>query len=276
MDVQYDSRNDALAAFLKDRRGRVDPKQVGLVEGDRRRVAGLRREEVAQLAGVSVDYYARLEQGRQRTASAQVLRAVGRALCLTDDERRHLFTLAGVSDDTALGAMDDVAERRLRGLLAAFGDTPAMVVGRFVDIVYSNHAASFLYTDFAALPESHRNGLRWMLFADEAKSLYGEGWQDEVEELVGMLRLDAGNDPHSERLRMLVSELNGHSALFRQLWQDQTVSTWHLHRKTLNHPAFGAMGFTNEFITAHTAPQVGIVIMVPDDPERFAAAMRRT
>jgi transcriptional regulator with XRE-family HTH domain len=273
--VQYDARNVALAGFLRDRRGRVEPKQVGLVGGERRRVAGLRREEVAQLAGLSVDYYARLEQGRQRTASAQALRAVGRALCLTDDERRHLFTLAGVSDDPAPEALDEAAEHRVRGLVAAFGDTPALVVGPFVDIVHANPAASFLFTDFAALPAPQRNGLYWLLFADEARSLYGEGWRGEVEELVGMMRLDAGNDPRSERLRALVSELSEHSPLFRQLWKDQTVSSWHLHRKTLTHPAFGAMGFTNEFITAHSVQQVGIVLMVPDDPERFAAAMPR-
>jgi transcriptional regulator with XRE-family HTH domain len=261
-----------LAAFLRDRRARVEPAQVGLVGGGRRRVPGLRREEVAQLARLSVDYYARLEQGRQRTASAQVLRAVAGALCLTEDERRHLFVLARVPDDSPPVA-DAGGEPSVRGFVAALGDIPALVVGPYVDIVHANPAATLLFTDFAALPPAERNGLRWMLLEETARARYGDAWESSAGELVGMLRLDSGRLPGTDRLRALVADLTARSPLFRRLWRDQAVSAWNHHLKTLRHPAFGEMSFTNEFVTLRSAPQLTVVTVIPAEPERFREAL---
>lgn len=266
-------RNVALAQFLRDRRARVDPEVVGLRAGPRRRVAGLRREEVAQLADVSVDYYSRLEQGRQPTASPSVLSGVARALRLTDDERRHLFTLARVPGDDAAPVPADTGLERVRQLLTVFGDTPVMVFGPFVDIVDANPAAAFLFTDFARLPPPHRNGVRWMLLAPEARDRYREQWESAAGELIGMLRLHAGQHPDSPRLAELIGELGAHSALFRRLWEEQTVSQWAHHHKVLRHPGFGSMAFTNEFVSVDAAPHLHVVVMAPADPTRFTAAL---
>ncbi|MEV4343570.1 helix-turn-helix transcriptional regulator [Actinoplanes sp. NPDC049596] len=265
-------RNEALGAFLRDRRSRVAPDRVGLPLSHRRRVRGLRREEVAQLAGLSVDYYARLEQGRQPTASTGVLRSVARALCLTDDERRHLFTLAHVADEPAETA-SDAGEQQVRDLVALLGPTPAMVVRPLLDVVYANPAAVFVFDDFAAMPPAERNGLRWMLLAARARERYGEAWVGAATELTGLLRLRAGQHPDDPRLAEVTAELTEHSALFRRLWRDQAVSQWRHDRKRLYHPAFGSMEFTNEFLTVQSAPHLSVIVMAPGEPGRFATAM---
>jgi len=266
-------RNEALASFLRDRRGRVEPERVGLPAGRRRRVPGLRREEVARLAGLSVDYYARLEQGRQQTASPGVLGSVARTLRLSDDERQHLFDLAKVADRTPAPTSTDGGEERVRQLLTALGDTPALALGPFVDIVHANTSAKYLFADFDALPPPHRNGVRWMMLAPRARDLHGDDWADAAAELVGLLRLHAGQNPDSARLTEITDELSALSPLFNQLWREQTVSTWQHREKTLRHPDLGEMSFANEFLTVQSAPQLSVVVMVPADPERFSAAL---
>ncbi|MFD0783217.1 helix-turn-helix transcriptional regulator [Micromonospora azadirachtae] len=266
-------RNKALAAFLRDRRGRVEPSHLGLPHTSGRRVPGLRREEVAHVAGVSVDYYARLEQGRQRSASPSVLNSVARTLRLTKDERRHLFDLARVPDEPPAAEPDGVAEQRVRRLLIALGDNPAMVIGRFVDIVDANPAASFVFADFAAMPSAERNGVRWMLLSERARELYGDGWESAAAELVGMLRLDAGQYPEDPRLGEITAELVEHSPLFRRLWRDQTVSTWQHHQKLLRHPEVGEIELTNEFLTVHGAAQLRVIVMIPTDSGALSLAL---
>ena len=228
---------------------------------------------MAHLAGLSVDYYARLEQGRQQTASPGVLGSVARTLCLSDDERQHLFALAKVADRTPVSTPADAGEGRVRQLLTALGDTPALVIGPFVDIVHANTAATWLFADFDALPTPDRNGVRWMMLASRARDLYGDDWADAAAELVGLLRLHAGQNPDSARLAEITDELSGLSPLFSRLWREQTVSTWQRRQKTLRHPDLGEMSFTNEFLTVHSAPQLSVVVMVPADPERFSAVL---
>lgn len=223
---------------------------------------------------MSVDYYARLEQGRQPTASPGVLSSVARTLCLTDDERRHLFALAHVAEQRPAANPGDPADERVRQMVEAFGDTPAGVLQPMLDVVHFNAAAGFLYADFAAMPAHHRNAVRWTLLAPEARERWGEEWAGAAADLVGLLRLHAGQYPGHPRLAEITTELSERSPEFRQLWQDQTVSTWQHHVKTLRHPAFGVMSFTNEFLTVQSAPHLSIVVMAPAEPQRFAAALR--
>jgi len=262
-------RNEALAAFLRDRRSRVEPAVLGLPSDRRRRVSGLRREEVAQHAGLSVDYYARLEQGRQRTASPGVLRSLARTLGLTDDERAHLFALAHATDEPVVSPAGTLGADRVRHLVTLLGDTPAMVVDPLLDVVDANAAAVLLFADFMAMPADRRNALRWMLVAPEARDRYGPGWADGAADLVGMLRLHAGRQPDDPRLAALTAELSAGSEEFRQLWQDQTVSTWRRPEKTLRHPAFGEMSFTNDIVAVQGAPELTLVVMA-------RALLRRT
>jgi hypothetical protein len=270
------SRNRELGEFLRSRRAQVEPLDVGLPHTDGRRVRGLRREEVAHLAGMSSDYYTRLEQGRQRTASPQVLNSLAAALRLTTQEQRHLYTLAGVA------RVDDVPEpssrtvdHRVQRLLDLMGDTPVIVCGPFVEIITANRAAAFLWADFNAMPAQERNGLRWMLLSPTARERYGHAWEGAASEMIGMLRADAGQIPDHPRLAELIEEFTSESALFRRLWRDHHVSNWMHERKVLHHPRFGEMEFFNEFINVHSAPRQNLVVMMPADPATFRKALNR-
>ncbi|GAA5186359.1 helix-turn-helix transcriptional regulator [Rugosimonospora acidiphila] len=274
------SRNPELGAFLRARRARIRPQDVGLSPSDRRRVPGLRREELAQLAGVSLDYYARLEQGRQPTASPAVLGAVARVLQLSADERSHLHTLAGLSDRERLennSSSGEAIDPRTQRVFDLLDGTPAIVCGRYVDIIAANDAACFLFgTDFKTLPPTDRNSVQWFLRSPLARELYGEEWENAVAEMIGMLRLDAGRQPDTPRLREIVGRLERESSLFRRLWQEHQVSRWLHDRKTLNHPSLGPAEFVNEAITVQGVPEQTIYVMVPSAEAEFRRALQES
>jgi transcriptional regulator with XRE-family HTH domain len=275
--------NTSLGTFLRSRRARVAPYEAGLLKGpaglpgrpgpERRRVPGLRREELARLAGVSVDYYARLEQGRQATASPAVLDSMARALRLTTEERTHLYDLAGVSDGSADTEAARGASRRAQRLIHMLGPTPVILRGQFMEVFAVNPAAAFLFADFNTMPARERNGLRWMLLDPAARELYGRGWEEAAREMIGRLRLDAGRAPGHPRLAELVAELGRESPLFRRVWAEQHVSAWLHDRKTLYHPSFGSMDFSTDFVTMHAAPGQTLVVLVPADKAAFEAAL---
>jgi transcriptional regulator with XRE-family HTH domain len=271
-------RNPELGAFLHTRRSRLGPADVGLPDQGRRRVPGLRREELALLAGVSPDYYTRLEQGRQPTASPSVLDAVARALRLSAEERSHLYTLAGEAEPGVNVPVppDDTIDPRVRRVLDVLGDTPAILCGPYVDILTANEAARFLFTDFGELPPRERNAVRWMLLSPTAREIYREQWENAAGEMVGMLRLEVGRQPDNPRAAEIVDELLDRSPLFRRLWSEHRVSAWQTDEKTLYHPAAGAMRFFNSSITVTGIPGQAIYLVVPDDVTAFEAALRRS
>jgi transcriptional regulator with XRE-family HTH domain len=268
-------RNTELGAFLRTRRARLNPDSVGLAVGGRRRVPGLRREEVAGLAGVSPDYYARLEQGRQVTASSSVLNALAHTLRLSAEERLHLYTLAGegapvsAALSTPLGPADD----RVRLALEALGDTPAIVYGPFVDIITANRAARFLFADFDTLPPLERNAVGWMLLSPAARELYRDQWDAGARDLIGMLRIDVGRLPGDPRGEQVVGELSAASPYFRQLWNEYEVSSWRTEEKVLYHPAAGPLRFRNSGISVKGVPGQEISLIIPEDPQAFRAAL---
>src|SRR5215468_12533148 len=180
-----------LGEFLRSRRARLTPDQVGLPTWGKRRVAGLRREEVAGLAGVSVDYYVRLEQARVRPSDA-VLDAVVRALRLTPTERDHLFRLVDGASKAAVvsspGAARQVVRLEVIEMLASLDHLPAMVVNRRLDVLAWNRLAAALITDFGALPTEQRN-TAWLLFVDPATRRLYRNWEQLARETAGMLRL---------------------------------------------------------------------------------------
>jgi len=150
-----------LATFLRTRRHRLRPADVGLPGGGRRRTPGLRRQEVAQLAGISVDYYIRLEQARGPHPSRQVLTALARALVLTADERAYLFRLAGESPPPTAGPSREISPG-IRNLLDSMPETPAYVVDASYDVLAWNSLATYFVGDLSQVPEEDRNMLRWM------------------------------------------------------------------------------------------------------------------
>jgi transcriptional regulator with XRE-family HTH domain len=231
----------ALAQALKAARGRLSPGEVGLPAGTRRRVAGLRREEVAALAGISVDYLVRLEQGRGPRPSDQVLGALARALQLSDDERDHLFRLAGSAAPLPGLIVSTVRASTLR-LLDRLNDLPALVLDAKGDILAWNALAAALLGDFSAWPDGQRN-ITWQRFLGRpGRFAHGPGGHERTSiESVAALRVGAGRYPADPGLRRLLDELLDGSPEFARLWAQGRVAERRSERKTVLHPELGAI-----------------------------------
>lgn len=234
---------DDLAMFLRTRRHRLRPADLGLPDTGPRRTPGLRRQEVAQLAGMSVDYYIRLEQGRGPHPSRQILAALARALLLSADEREYLFRLAGENPPRAAAPSRHVSPG-IRGLLDSMPETPAYVVDAKYDILAWNHLATFFIGDLSRFAESDRNMLRWMfrLPAQEAP------WSDEqtvqfVRATVGDLRASYARNPSDRGIRDLVTELLGVSPKFAEMWAEHVVESRQPLMKRVDHPLTGPLEF---------------------------------
>ncbi|SCG68073.1 helix-turn-helix transcriptional regulator [Micromonospora coxensis] len=227
-------RRDELATFLRSRRARLRPADVGLPDGVRRRTPGLRRQEVAQLAGLSVDYYVRLEQGRGPHPSRQVLAALARALLLTRDEREYLFRVAGQSPPPVPGPSGDVPPG-LRDLLDAMTTTPAYLVDAKYDVLAVNRLAARLLGD---LPE--RNMIRWMFRHPTPDDPEARRF---VRDSVADLRAAYGRYPGDRGLTELVTELLGVSPRFAALWAEHDVAQRRPVTKRVAHPELGPLEF---------------------------------
>jgi transcriptional regulator with XRE-family HTH domain len=229
--------SNELGEFLRSRRARIQPEDVGFNAGRGRRVQGLRREEVAALASVSVDYVKRLEGGRIRPSNA-VLDSLSRALLLDVVERAHLFALAGrtpVAHDA--NALDDVRPGLLR-LLAAVEPLPAFIVGPWLDLLAWNPTASALFTGFERRPPAQRNMARLIFLDPEIHDLFcAGGWSGAG--LVAALRVRYGKGKPEPRVEALISDLIEGSPLFKRLWEEHGVVKRMGGRKTFNHPDVG-------------------------------------
>jgi transcriptional regulator with XRE-family HTH domain len=260
------SNSNELGEFLRARRAALDPQRVGIPDDGRlRRVAGLRREELAQLAHVSVDYVVRLEQGRSRRASRPVLDALADALQLAADERDYLFTVADVVPGTSARQPTRVSPQ-LRQLLDTMHDVPAMVLGRTMDVLAWNRAAVALLTDFESLALARRN-LIWLTFLDkDFRALYAD-WPRAARECVAVLRMEAGRSPDDLALKALIGELNS-DADFRTWWDAHEVRGPRQLTKTYQHPVVGALTLEVQQFTVDTHPDQFLVAYTaaPDSP----------
>ncbi|ONI82811.1 transcriptional regulator [Saccharothrix sp. ALI-22-I] len=273
MDGIGDARR-ALGGFLRARRGRVAPEHVGLAGGRRRRVRGLRREELSQLAGISVDYYVRLEQGRATQPSPEVLDALAGALGLDAAERKHLDTLAGARSGPAPKArVSPLLER----VLAALGDFPAFVTNHRLDVVAWNSLGAELIGGLAAPGGRDRNNARY-LFLDPASRLVHPDWEDRAGEAVGQLRVSAGRYPDDTELAALITELSARSPEFRRIWASGEVVMCGAGRKRLRHSEAGPLTLDYETLHVPAAPgETGLVVHVfsAEEGSREAAALAR-
>jgi transcriptional regulator with XRE-family HTH domain len=222
-----------MGAFLKARRGHVQPSDIGISALPGRRVTGLRREEVAMLAGVSVDYYTRLEQGRERNPSPAVLNAIAGALDLDSDLREHLFRLADLVP-TSRQPIRDAVDKSLQELLAAWPHTPAIVINRQLDILARNDLAHALYSGFA-----ETRNIAVMTFVDPAGKKFFTDWERATETCVANIRLALGHASTHERVQELVATLNEASAEFRVLWARHDVRGKTHEAKAFRHPDVG-------------------------------------
>ena len=250
--------------FLTTRRAKVTPQMAGLpVVGGNRRVPGLRREEVAMLAGVSVDYYTRLERGRAAGASEEVLDALASALLLDDAERQHLFDLA-----RSVSSTGRARRRRPRAGRAALRPgvqwlldsmtAPALVADSLSNYVASNLMARALYSPMFLDPAPQATGrevnMARFVFLDPRSRDFFPNWDSGAEDLVAMLRLAAGAGPTDPRLTALVGELSTHSREFSRLWARHDVRYVCRGEKVIRHPVVGELRLAYEPMPLTTAP----------------------
>jgi transcriptional regulator with XRE-family HTH domain len=229
--------SNELGEFLRSRRARIQPEDVGFRAGRGRRVEGLRREEVAALASVSVDYIKRLESGRIRPSDA-VLSSLARALKLDVDERTHLFALAGrAASAHDADLLEDVRPGLLR-LLGAVEPLPAFIVGPWLDLLAWNPTASALFCGFERRPFEERNMARLIFLDPEIRDLFCTGGWD-GSGLVASLRVRYERERPDARVQTLISELKERSPLFRRLWEERGVVKRMRGRKAFDHPEVG-------------------------------------
>jgi transcriptional regulator with XRE-family HTH domain len=236
-----------ISEFLTSRRGRITPEQAGLATYGSRRVPGLRREEVAVLAGVSAPYYTRLERGDMSGASEGVLEALARALQLDDAERAHLFDLARAAQPTAARPRRRQAKPRIRPevqwTLDAITGAAAYVGNDRLDILATNELGRALFSEIYAMPSRPPNHARFVFLDPRAEAFYGD-WDRAARETAAILRSAAGRDPHDRDLSDLVGELATQSEAFRIHWAAHNVRFHSTAVKHLNHPVVGELSLS--------------------------------
>ncbi|MGY0061537.1 helix-turn-helix transcriptional regulator [Streptomyces sp. LZ34] len=264
----------ALGGFLRARRARVAPEHVGIAGGGRRRVRGLRREELAQLAGISVDYYVRLEQGRATQPSPEVLDALARALGLDAAERRHLATLAGTRGGPPPEAR---VSPLLRQVLDAMAHVPAFVTNHRLDVLAWNDLGGELIGGLADQGRRDRNQARYFFLDPASRTVFPE-WEDRAAESVGQLRVSAGRYPDDADLATLITDLSTHSADFRRVWATGEVVMCGAGRKRLRHPVAGLLTLNYETLHVPATPgETGLMVHVfgAEEGSREATALAR-
>ncbi|MBY4129283.1 helix-turn-helix domain-containing protein [Rhodococcus fascians] len=258
----------ALSAFLRDRRDRITPTEAGLpTYPGTRRVPGLRREELAALAGVSPDYYSKLEQGRQANVSNEVLGAIARALKLDDVEWAHLLDLAS----PALSAGDDT-ERPDSGLLQvmkALDHVPVLLLGRSGTILASNA----LVRAVLSLPPTAGESLFDYLFRNPVARERIVNWSQFAAASVAALRRDLARRPADSTLSALIDELRSSEPSFEQWWIDHEVAEFAGATKIIQHPAAGTLQFGIEFLTSPTAPNQSLIVYTVEEGSSTAKVL---
>ncbi|GAT65995.1 XRE family transcriptional regulator [Planomonospora sphaerica] len=264
---------EGLGAFLKSRRGRVTPEQVGLrTFGTARRVPGLRREELAHLAGVSAGYYTRLEQGQAGTASTQVLDALARVLRLDRVETAHLHNLARRPAGPRLSAPPaEEPHSRVLSLLAALGEsTPALVLGRRGDVLAWNRAGHALFAEHlpfdAPWQPDGRPSVPRMFFLDPFTRDLHRNWEELARIHVAYLRLTAGRFPTDARLAELIGELTMRSDEFAMMWAGGEVSDCTAGTMRLRHPTVGALSVDYQVWLQPDSPDHRLEVYTPNGP----------
>jgi transcriptional regulator with XRE-family HTH domain len=264
--AELEARRRDLGSFLRSRRARLSPADAGLPAGFRRRTPGLRREEVALLAGVGVTWYTWLEQGRDIRPSAEALSAIADALHLTRSERRHLYLLNGRPAPELRASGAERVEEPLLRMLASLSGQPAYVLGRRWDILAWNDAASAVFGDYGRLVDDERNVMH-LVFADEAHRKLLIDWEKIAPISLAMFRADSARyagDPDFERL---IAILQRSSLEFRQWWRDHEVLLPFTGHKRVQHPQAGHLTFEYTTLLVTDQPDMKLVVYTPLDAD---------
>ncbi|MGJ6961194.1 helix-turn-helix domain-containing protein [Streptosporangium sp. G11] len=274
------NKHGQLADFLQTRRGQLRPEDVGLrTYGERRRVPGLRREELAMLAGISAPYYTRLEQGQSQNASREVLDAIANALRLDEPERAHLHALARAPRRG--GPSGRPRTERVTpatgALLAAFGSTPAIVIGRSSDVLAWNREGHGLFAghldpDIPGVPGRRPNMARLVFLDAHTRDLYTD-WPAKARAVVGNLRLTAGRHPDDPLLAGLIGELTMRSPEFASMWADHRVLACDVADYEMRHPLVGTLTVTQQTLQSPQGDGPALVVATADPGSPSAAAL---
>jgi transcriptional regulator with XRE-family HTH domain len=263
--------------FLTSRRARITPEQAGLASYGSRRVPGLRREEVAVLAGVSVPYYTRLERGDASGASESVLEALARALQLDDAERAHLFDLARAAHPTPARPRRRQAKQRVRPevqwTLDAITGAAAFVGNERLDLLAANQLGQALFSELYAMAARPVNTARFVFLDPRAEATFGD-WDRVATESVAILRSAAGRDPHNRDLSDLVGELATQSEEFRTRWAAHNVRFHNTGVKHFNHPVVGELHLSYNRLDLAADPGLTIVTYTAEPGSRSDEALK--
>ena len=266
------SRRSELAAFLRSRRERIRPEDAGLAPGMRRRTAGLRREEVAQLSGVGVTWYTWLEQGRPINASTQVLDAVARTLRLDQPEREHLYRLAEVPVAVPAPEADMLAPPEIQEILDGLTTLPASVVNERFDLLAWNAAFAALFPTVVGVARAERNTL-WLCFTHPACCHPYVNRADQLGRMVAQLRAAYGRHVGEPAWTGFVRRLQAASPEFGRMWAQHEVSSPASYQKIFRHPAHERLSMTTNSLAVLAAPGTRMVVYTPaDDATRRAVA----
>ncbi|WP_086820599.1 helix-turn-helix transcriptional regulator [Allokutzneria sp. NRRL B-24872] len=260
-----------LGEYLKACRARISPADAGLPTGGRRRVRGLRREELAGLAGISVPYYTRLEQGRDRNASDSVLDAVARVLRLDGDERAHLYRLARGTDH----ATPERLRPSLQLMIDSMRDVPALVMGRRTDVLAWNRLAHALLAPHHDFAEPHTVNLARLVFLDQAtRELYVDH-DRKMRDAVAHLRMISGAYPGDDGIAQLIDELSLRSKDFAALWTEYPVRNCAFNAREYDHPVVGRLTLTDELMLLPDDEGQRVVVYTAESGTSSAKALAR-
>ncbi|MBC7304317.1 MAG: helix-turn-helix transcriptional regulator [Nocardia sp.] len=269
-----DGRSE-LTSFLMSRRARLRPDQVGLATyGDRRRVPGLRREELAQLAGVSVTHYVRLEQGKSRNISAEVLDAVAAALELTDDEREYLGNLVHPCHTEPPGPTEVRAD--LVDLVNSITGAPAYITGRYGNVLTWNSMTATMLYDFTTVAPVLRTWTHPLFLDSDFRAMFCPAeWRQIARYQVAFTRLAWSRHPGDPALAMHLASLREHSAEFCALWDEHDVGAWPPHRVRLDHPELGRLELAVEVMQPGESRDQTFVAFVVTPGSQTESTLRR-
>ncbi|MFI7049156.1 helix-turn-helix transcriptional regulator [Streptosporangium sandarakinum] len=269
------SNRDEIRDFLISRRARITPQQAGLAPGSRRRVPGLRREEVAVLAGVSTDWYTRLEKGHISGVSTDVLDAVARALQLDEAERSHLLDLARAAEPGRRPVRRPAVKVRpgLQRMLDAMTDAPAIIRNGRMDLLAANRLGRAMYWPvYQSASGTRPANIARFQFLDPAGPDFFPDWDVAADTTVALLRTEAGRDPYNKDFTDLIGELSTRSDDFRTRWAQHNVRLHHAGTKSFHHPAIGGLTLDYESIDLHADHGLNLTVYtaVPDSPSHDA------